>query len=84
MVVDPRFYEKHSGRKGDPYDRLGQALASSDKRKHEREETMHNLKMASRMPRQWRMMFLEPKVAIGIVIVVVILALVAMFKPSNG
>lgn len=80
MVVDPRFYEKHSGRKGDPYDRLGQALASSDKRKHEREETMHKLEMASSVPRDWRIFFLEPKVAIGLVIVVAIIGLVLMFK----
>lgn len=81
MVVDPRFYEKHSGRKGDPYDRLGQALAGSDKRKHEREETLHNLQMASRVPRQWRVFFLEPKVAIALVLIIAVLALIAMFKP---
>jgi len=80
MVVDPRFYEKHSGRKGDPYERLGQALAKSDKRKHDREETLHNLQMASRVPRQWRIFFLEPKVAIAIVMAIVVVGLVLMFK----
>ena len=79
MVVDPRFYEKHSGRKGDPYDRLGQALASSDKRKHDREETLHNLQMASRVPRDWRIFFLEPKVAIALVLIIVVVGLIMMF-----
>jgi hypothetical protein len=36
MVIDPRLYEKLSGRKGDPYDRLGQALADNSKREQSR------------------------------------------------
>jgi hypothetical protein len=27
MAIDPRLYEKYSGRSGDPYKRLGEALA---------------------------------------------------------
>ena len=37
MAIDPRLYEKYSGRKGDPYTRLGQALAQSAKAKQERD-----------------------------------------------
>ena len=36
MVIDPRMYEKLSGRKGDPYERLGQALASDSLRSQAR------------------------------------------------
>jgi hypothetical protein len=38
MAIDPRLYEKYSGRKGDPMMRLGQALAKSAKAKSERDE----------------------------------------------
>ncbi len=33
MAIDPRDYEKYSGRKGDPHSRLGAALAGSDSQK---------------------------------------------------
>lgn len=29
MAIDPKLYEKYSGRSGDPYARLGKALAQS-------------------------------------------------------
>lgn len=37
MAIDPRLYEKYSGRSGDPYKRLGEALARSSKIKSERD-----------------------------------------------
>jgi hypothetical protein len=37
MAIDPRLYEKYSGRKGDPMMRLGQALAQNAKAKQERD-----------------------------------------------
>jgi len=37
MTIDPRLYEKYSGRKGDPYTRLGQALAKNAKAQQERD-----------------------------------------------
>jgi hypothetical protein len=33
MTMDPRLYEKYSGRKGDPGSRLGAALSQSDAQK---------------------------------------------------
>lgn len=30
MTMDPRLYQKYSGRSGDPYSRLGAALSQSD------------------------------------------------------
>lgn len=36
MAIDPRMYEKYSGRSGDPYKRLGEALAKDAKAKQER------------------------------------------------
>ena len=37
MAIDPKLYEKYSGRSGDPYKRLGEALAKSAKAKQERD-----------------------------------------------
>ena len=36
MAIDPMLYEKMSGRKGDPYSRMGAALAGSDAAKAQR------------------------------------------------
>jgi hypothetical protein len=33
MAIDPRLYEKYSGRRGNPMDRLGSALAQSAQQK---------------------------------------------------
>lgn len=38
MAIDPMLYQKLSGRKGDPMDRLGAALAKDAKAKQERDE----------------------------------------------
>lgn len=37
MAIDPRLYEKYSGRKGDPMVRLGQVLAKEAKANQERD-----------------------------------------------
>lgn len=37
MAIDHRMYEKFSGRRGDPYTRLGEALAQNVKAHHQRE-----------------------------------------------
>jgi hypothetical protein len=37
MTIDPRLYEKYSGRSGDPYKRLGEVLARDAKVKQDRE-----------------------------------------------
>lgn len=37
MAIDPMLYQKLSGRKGDPYTRLGEALAKNAKHKQERD-----------------------------------------------
>lgn len=36
MAIDPRLYEKYSGRSGDPYRRLGEVLAKDAKVKQDR------------------------------------------------
>jgi len=80
MVIDPRMYEKLSGRKGDPYDRLGQALAQNDQKKADRAEQMHQMRMAGAMPSRWRMMYLYPKqTLIVIAVITVILLLIKLF-----
>ena len=38
MAIDPRLYEKYSGRTGDPSTRLGQVLVKEAKAKEERSE----------------------------------------------
>lgn len=38
MTIDPRLYEKYSGRKGDPTTRLGEVLAKGEKVQAERDE----------------------------------------------
>ncbi|MCC6678791.1 MAG: hypothetical protein IT436_16790 [Phycisphaerales bacterium] len=35
MAIDPKMYEKYSGRSGDPYKRLGEALAKSSAKKQQ-------------------------------------------------
>jgi hypothetical protein len=37
MAIDPMMYQRLSGRSGDPYDRLGAALAKNAKAKQERD-----------------------------------------------
>lgn len=37
MAIDPMMYQKLSGRKGDPYTRMGEALAKNAKHKQERD-----------------------------------------------
>ena len=69
MAIDPMMYERLSGRKGDPYTRMGEALAQSDSRKHAREEEKHVAMMARSGPRQWRMLYFfsrHPVLAISI------------------
>lgn len=38
MAIDPRMYEKYSGRKGDPMTRMGDALAKNAKAQRDRDE----------------------------------------------
>lgn len=35
MAIDPKLYEKYSGRSGDPYKRLGEALSQGAARKQQ-------------------------------------------------
>lgn len=37
MAIDPRLYEKYSGKSSDPYKKLGEALAQSAARKSQRD-----------------------------------------------
>lgn len=37
MTIDPRIYKKYSGRSGDPYTRLGEALAKNAKAQQSRD-----------------------------------------------
>jgi hypothetical protein len=37
MAIDPELYKKYSGRSGDPYTRLGEALAQNAKAKQQRD-----------------------------------------------
>jgi len=56
MVIDPKLYEKVSGRSADPSRRLGEVLAQGAKKQAERDElpkgVAGGLKVA-RMPGTW-------------------------------
>ncbi|HZW10144.1 MAG TPA: hypothetical protein VFF69_09600 [Phycisphaerales bacterium] len=51
MVIDPRLYEKVSGRSGDPTRRLGEALAKNAKAKSQRDELPKGVSGGIRMMR---------------------------------
>lgn len=56
MVIDPRLYEKVSGRSGDPTRRLGEALAKDAKAKSQRDELPKGVTgglQVTRMPGIW-------------------------------
>lgn len=52
MGIDPLLYEKYSGRKGDPYTRLGHVLAKDAKAKQQRDEMPKGLAGGLRTIRQ--------------------------------
>jgi hypothetical protein len=60
VTIDPRLYEKYSGRKGDPYTRLGQALAQNAKAQQERDAmpkgVMGGMRV-NRLPGIWANLF---------------------------
>lgn len=53
MAIDPDIYEKYSGRSGDPYKRLGEALAQSAAHKQrlsaERDKSFTQRRLEARM-----------------------------------
>lgn len=56
MAIDPLLYQKLSGRSGDPYTRLGEALAQDAKKKQERDALPKGVKggmQVTRMPGVW-------------------------------
>lgn len=52
MAIDPRLYTKYSGRTGDPYTRLGEALAQNVKAQHARDEMPKGLSGGMKVVRQ--------------------------------
>lgn len=72
MAIDPMLYEKVSGRKGDPYSRMGEALAGADSAKAasraSKEESYMEGSMKARAKMKLYMMGLG---AIALLIVVV-------------
>lgn len=52
MAIDPRLYTKYSGRTGDPYTRLGEALAQDVKAKHARDEMPKGVSGGMKVVRQ--------------------------------
>jgi hypothetical protein len=53
MAIDRRLYEKYSGRTGDPYARLGEALAKGVAEKSRREDAKYNIRMRGRAGWRW-------------------------------
>ncbi|MBX3403189.1 MAG: hypothetical protein KF699_07240 [Phycisphaeraceae bacterium] len=61
MAIDPMLYRKLSGRSGDPYTRMGEALAKNAKAKSERDEMPKGVTgglNTTRMPGIWAQIFL--------------------------
>lgn len=60
MAIDPKLYEKYSGRKGDPMTRLGQVLAKDAKVKADRDEMPKGVRGGfgvTRLPGIWGQLF---------------------------
>ena len=56
MAIDPLLYQKLSGRSGDPYTRMGEALAQNAKKKQERDALPKGVSgglKVTRMPGVW-------------------------------
>ncbi|MDX9911976.1 MAG: hypothetical protein RBS39_09105 [Phycisphaerales bacterium] len=56
MAIDPLLYQKLSGRSGDPYTRLGEALAQDAKKQQQRDELPKGVSgglKVTRMPGVW-------------------------------
>lgn len=56
MAIDPMMYERLSGRKGDPYTRMGEALAQNSKAQTERDAMPKGVSgglRVNRMPGIW-------------------------------
>ncbi len=77
MAIDPMLYEKISGRSGDPYARMGEALAGSDaaksRRSAEKERSYFEKSLIARY--QYRAI----AAVVGIVVLGVILLLAKVF-----
>jgi hypothetical protein len=61
MAIDPMLYQKLSGRSGDPYTRMGEALAKNAKHKQELDEMPKGVAggfRTMRMPGMWAQFFL--------------------------
>lgn len=67
MAIDPMLYEKVSGRKGDPYSRMGEALAGADLAKAARAAAKEELytEGAMRERYKWKLYSLGVVVAVG-------------------
>lgn len=72
MAIDPMLYEKMSGRKGDPYSRMGEALAGADSAKAARKATKEMSYTESRMRARMKMnLYMAGLGAIALVIFVI-------------
>ncbi len=72
MAINPMLYEKMSGRKGDPYSRMGEALAGAETAKAARKATKEMSYTEARMRARMKMnLYMIVLGAIAVVIFVV-------------
>jgi hypothetical protein len=74
MAIDPLLYEKVSGRSGDPYSRMGAALAGSDAAKSQRKAAKDET-FSSRMTiahYKYRLIFGGVALVVGLVAMVIV------------
>ena len=84
MPIDPRIAKKYTGSTGDPYDKMGAALAGMDAKNAANKEAAHRARMAGRVPvgmggpgAMLKLLFLRPKafaVLFGLIVIIVVTA----------
>lgn len=80
MVIDQRDYERISGRRGDPKERLAVAKTQLDERRQNDAEKLHRARMARGLAfaglGEWALVMLHPRAMALVVIAVIVIAIV--------
>lgn len=72
MAIDPMLYEKVSGRKGDPYARMGEALAGADSAKAVRSAAKEESYTEGAMKARFKWQIICGAVAAAAVLIVIL------------
>lgn len=72
MAIDPRLYEKYSGRSGDPYKRLGEALSRSAAQNQSLSAAKDKTYMQRRMEAKFKLKLAWAAITGGVALVVLL------------